>query len=173
MEKSIKQQDFFARKSEKVAIDLLGKFIYCKGDKEKYLICETEAYHHDEVFCYGHGKTKDAAKHLVCAPLFESPGTWCIYGGQLLLSVTDGGFSDNVLIKKVKSKSGEILGPNKLACRLHLYKSKSNYCGCHNQYSMSEDSALYLVDGKSQKYTSSKRVNINDDKKLNFKIVGE
>ena len=176
MNKSIQDQDFFARNPKDVAIDLLGKYINTKDGSEKYLIVETEAYYHDESFCYGHGKTaaEVKAKRLVSAPLFERPGTWCVYGGQLLLSTTCDELPDNVLIKCVKDKAGELLGPHPMACSLHLYKTNPDYCGCHNQYSLSKDSTLYLSDGqKIAKFGYCERVNINDNKKMNFKIDGE
>lgn len=171
MRKNIEEQNFFARDAKEVANDLLGKFICCKDRNEKYLIVETEAYYYEEEFCYGHDKIKEDAKKLVSAPLFECPGTWCIYGGQLLLSVKDDKYSDNVLIKSVKDEGGKILGPDKMAQSLHLYKSKSDYCGCHGQYSLSNNSRIYLVNGQEiSKIICAKRVNIKSDKELNFKI---
>ncbi len=180
MSTSITEYDFFTRKAEDVAIDLLGKYICGNGGKEKYLIVATEAYYHDEKYedgkhiCYGADKTKDEAKHDVTAPLFEQPGTWCIYGGQLLLSVTDDEFPDNVLIKMVKNEAGELLGPDLIAHSLHLYKSKSDYCGCHGAFSLSKDSPLYLVDGqKVVNYRRYPRVNIADKNELNFSTVNK
>lgn len=180
MRKSVKEADFFKRKAEDVACNLLGKYICCKGGKEKYMIIETEAYYHDEKYengkhiCYGANKTKAEAKRLVSAPLFELPGTWCIYGGQLLLSVTNDEFPDNVLIKKVKSEAGKILGPDLIAHNLHLYKKDRDYCGCHGQYSLSEASNLYLADGQEvSNIICSPRVRIADKRNLNFKMDGE
>lgn len=170
MGKGIREQDFFNREADKVAKDLLGKSIWRKGKKEKYLIIETEAYFHDEDFCYGYGKTKDEAQKLTSAPLFERPGTWCIYGGQLLLSVKDDKSSDNVLVKRIRTEKGEILGPDGMAFVLNLYKSKTDYCGCHGQYSLSDDSFLCLEDGQEvTKVICTKRVNIKSDKELNFR----
>ena len=171
MSKSIMEQGFFTRDAESVARDLLGKYVCCKEDK--YLIVETEAYYHDESFCYGAGMTKEHAegKKLITAALFDRPGTWCVYGGQLLLSVTDDERSDNVLIKSVKNEK-EPLGPDAMAKSLHLYKSKTDHCGCHGKYSLSKDAGLYLEDGEdvSAPILASKRVNISDDKMLNFNI---
>lgn len=171
MNKSIHEQDFFTRDPKEVAVDLLGKYICIKNGEEKFLITETEAYYHDEPFCYGYGKTKTEAKQLVSAALFERPGTWCVYNGQLLLSAVCGGLPDNVLIKRVKNKAGELLGPDKMAYSLHLYISKPDYCDCRGRYSLAGDSCLYLTDGEEvRKVISSKRVRIQDDKELNFKM---
>ena len=180
MGKRIQEQDFFARSAEEVARDLLGKAIICKASGESYLITETEAYYCDETgsngkpICYGAGKTKVTAKGLVCSALFEQPGTWCIYGGQLLLSVTDNEHPDNVLIKEIKSKSGKVFGPNDMAkTALHLYKSYPDYCGCHGQFSRSEDSALYLSDGvEPSEIHCCGRINVSSDKKFRFTMKG-
>ncbi len=172
MGKSITERDLFTRDAESVARDLLGKYVCYKGNR--YLIAATEVYYHDESFCYGAGMTKEYAKknRRVAAALFERPGTWCVYGGQLLLSVTDDERPDNVLIKSVKNETGELLGPDAMAKELHLYKSNTDYCGCHGKYSLSKDAGLYIEDGEeaSASIKASKRVNISDDKELNFSI---
>lgn len=171
--KSIKENDFFARKSEEVARDLLGKFICRKnGDtEERFMITESEAYYHDEkdedgkYFCYGVHKTK------VNEPLYDIPGTWCIYDGLLLLSVTNENYPDNVLIRSIKDESGTVYGPNAFAYELHLYQKDPNYCGCHGQFSLADDAALYLADGKEgREIVCNKRVNIKNSMKYNFQI---
>lgn len=151
--KKITDRDFFTRKSEEVAHDLLGKFICSrKGDMKKYQIILTEAYYYDEIddngkkICYGAGKTKQEAAKLVSAPLFEKPGTWCIYCGQLIISVTDDVNSDNVLIKEVKDEEGNIYTPHKMAMELRLYK-KYGICNCHGKFSLSDDADLNLTNG--------------------------
>lgn len=182
MGKEIKNREFFTRKAEEVACDLLGKFICYKNGKveTRYQIIETEAYYHDEkdndgkLICYGADKTKDEAKSLVSAPLFEQPGTWCIYGGQLLLSVTNDEHPDNVLIKIIKDTEGKVYTPDEIARTLHLYKRETNYCNCHGQHSLDDNAHLYLTDGQiTPRFICSKRVNINNDKKYNFKIDEE
>lgn len=174
MGKSIKEPDFFTRTAEEVALDLLGKYICRKGGEEKYLIFETEAYYHYEEFCYGHSKSKAEAQKLACGPLFEEPGTWCVYGGQLLLSVTSDELPDNVLIKRLKDKDGNTLGPDKIAHCLHLYKSKPEHCGCSGQHSACENSPLSIADGEDAAICPPlKRINIKDEKKLRFVIDGK
>lgn len=171
---SIKENDFFAREAKDVARGLLGKYICRKnGDtEERFMITQTEAYYHDEIddngkwICYGAPKTKEQAKRLVSAALFDKPGTWCVYGGQLLLSVTNDEYPDNVLIKKIKDAEGTTYGPDGVAKTLHLYKSKPEYCGCHRQFSLADDAALYLADGQEVKERLPReRVNIKSDKK--------
>lgn len=113
MSKSLKENDFFLREANKVARDLLGKYI-CGKDGKKFQIVATEAYYHEEKdeagkkICYGAEKTKEEVQkdNGVTAALFDRPGTWCIYHGQLLLSVMSDQFPDNVLIKTVKTERG-------------------------------------------------------------------
>ncbi|WP_159438273.1 DNA-3-methyladenine glycosylase [Massiliimalia massiliensis] len=180
MKKTIKQ-DFFIKDSVVVAQKLIGKFVCRKNGEteERYQIIETEAYYHWEIYdngkyiCYGGGKTKEEAKKFVSAPLFDRPGTWCVYGGQLLLSVTDDKYSDNVLIKKIQDKNGKEYGPDKIAKTLHLYKSKPEYCQCHGKYSLCDDSPLYLVDGEKVETESKSRINVKDEKEYCFVIKRE
>lgn len=173
MKNSLLTESFFTCDACVVAQNLLGCYI-CERHGTRYKIIETEAYFPDEEFCYGHGKTKATAARLVSAPLFDKPGTWCVYGGQLLLSVTDDQNSDNVLIKRVIGENGGIYGPDAMANILHLYKSKPGYCGCHGQYALSKDSALFLEDRHViPSVDAKKRVGINDDKLYNFSIKGK
>ncbi len=179
MSKSLNDKNFFTREAKEVAKDLLGKYI-CRKGGQKFQIVATEAYYHDEKdvtgkkICYGADKTQEYSlkKHLVSAALFDQPGTWCIYGGQLLLSVTNEQFSDNVLIKAIKTESGDFLCPDKIAHTLCLYKSKPEYCNCHGQHSLDTESHLYLIDGEEPlKIFSLQRKNISDKKELRFVIV--
>ena len=181
MAKNANENDFFSRNAKAVASDLLGKYI-CSKDGKKFRIVATEAYYYDETdengkkICYGADKTKEEArkKSRVVAALFDRPGTWCIYGGQLLLSVTNDQISDNVLIKAVETENGESLGPDKMAQALHLYKRKPGYCNCHGQYSLDAGSNLYVIDGKApSKISAVPRINIKSKKELRFVIVSE
>ena len=125
-------EKFFERDAAAVAKDLLGGTILYRGKDgaHRYWITETEAYYHDEqdkrgkLICYGAGKSKSAAQSDVSAPLFSKPGTWCVYGGQLLLSVNDSVHSDNVLIKGIKDENGVTIKPHGIAKQLHLKKTK-------------------------------------------------
>lgn len=185
MEKRITDRDFFERKAEEVARDLLGKFICCKNDEQKYQIIETEAYYHDEksesgkYFCYGvKDDTGKNSKTCATIPLFRNPGTWCIYGGQLLLSVTNSEFPDNVLIKQVKTPDGETYKTDKIAKALRLYQKhpKSNYWNFHGLDSLINEAALYLTERQNMPCTAinnNKRVNINNGQKYNFKLGEE
>lgn len=182
MEKRITNRKFFEGKAEEVARDLLGKFICCKNDEQEYQIIETEAYYHDEkdnngkYFCYGvKDDTGENSKTCATIPLFRTPGTWCIYGGQLLLSVTSSQFPDNVLIKRMKASDGKEYKTDEIAKILRLYQKdlKSNYWNFHGLDSLSDEAALYLMEGQEVQGKRSERVNINNDKKYNFKIDGE
>lgn len=169
-------EDFFEKESSYVAKALLGATI--NNTIQDYTIIETEAYCHDDMdnhgklICYGADKTKETATE-VTAPLFDKPGTWCIYGGQLLISVTDDTNSDNVLIKKIRDSSGHIYGPDEMAKELHLYKTKSGYIDCHGKFSVSCDKLKLTALADKPDYESSKRVNISNNDKLNFRLKSE
>ncbi len=172
-------QIFFERDAAEVAKDLLGSIILyrCKDEVRRYRIIETEAYYHNEkdndgkAFCYGAGKTKDMACSDVSAPLFSTPGTWCVYGGQLLISVKDNVYSDNVLIKRIKDERGNTFGPDGIAKELHLYKTKPDYSDCHGKYSLCGCDVTLAEAVMSPQYICDKRIGIKEDSKLNFKFV--
>lgn len=177
MEKRITDRSFFIKPAEELAQDLIGKFIYCEDKKQKYQIIETEAYYHDEkdynekYFCYGVNKdTGENSITYATIPLFKNPGTWCIYGGQLLLSATNMNFPDNVLIKKINTLSGTLLSTDCIAKELLLYQKElnSNYWEFHGLDSLSEESNLYLLEGSKLPYKSQKRVHIENDSEFNY-----
>lgn len=183
MKKRIINREFFERDAEAVARDLLGKFICYKN--EEYQIIETEAYYHNEqdingkYFCYG-VKNDTGENNKTCAsiPLFRNPGTWCIYGGQLLLSVTDSKFSDNVLIKQIKAPNGEKHTTDDIAKALGLYQKaeESNYWDFHGLDSLSTEAGLYLTEEENVPHIvieNKERVRISDAHKYNFSFNGE
>ena len=101
MMSEIRNKEFFEQPAEELAKALLGKIICLRRKtpyvaETRFVITETEAYYRNEEICYGYGKNKDEAATLKCAPLFKKAGTWCIYGGQLLISADEEGFPDNV-----------------------------------------------------------------------------
>ena len=169
-------QDFFKKDAATVAKNLLGATISFQFDNriKKYTIISTEAYYHKEYdnkgekICYGAGKTKADAQNTVSAPLFSTPGTWCVYGGQLLLSVTDNVYSDNVLIKEIQDENGICFGPDGIAKELHLYKSKPDYCDCHGKFSLCGCSLLLTDKIDTPSFTTEKRVNIDSIELLKF-----
>lgn len=186
MKKRITNRDFFMEKAEVVARNLLGKFVCCKSNGKEYQITETEAYYYDEkdsngkFFCYGVKKdTGEKSKTGATIPLFRNPGTWCIFGGQLLLSVTSSEFPDNVLIKKIKALDSKVIyKPDGIAKTLRLYQTcpESNYWSFHGLDSLSEGAVLYLTEGQDIpdiKIKLNRRVNIKDCQKYNFSIDGE
>lgn len=183
MKKRIINRDFFEEKAEVVARDLIGKYI-CYNNKE-YQITKTEAYYHDEqdrngkYFCYG-VKSDTGKNNKTCAtvPLFRAPGTWCVYGGQLLLSVTSSEFPDNVLIKQIKTLDGKVYNTDGIAKTLRLYQTypESNYWSFHGLDSLSERAVLCLTKGQDIadiKIKSDERDNINNCQKYKFSIDGE
>lgn len=173
--------EFFEEDAVTVAKGLLGATItFLFGNQtKKYTITSTEAYYHDECdnkgkkICYGAEKSKAEAQNDVCAPLFSTPGTWCVYGGQLLLSVTDNVYSDNVLIKEIQDENGVRLGPDGIAKALHLYKSKPEYCDCHGKFSLC-GSAILLTDRiDTPSFNADKRVNIESNECLKFVLSSD
>lgn len=172
-------ENFFERDAAEVAKDLLGSTILyrSKDGIRHYRIIETEAYYHSEkdkdgkLLCYGAGKTKTAAQSTVVAPLFSKPGTWCVYGGQLLLSVKDDASPDNVLIKGIKDENGTSFKPDGIARELHLYKTKSDYSDCHGKYSLCGCNVILIEAMTAPKFKCKKRVRIKEDSKLNFELV--
>lgn len=174
-------QDFFAEDAATVAKGLLGATLTFQfgSQTKKYMITSTEAYYHDECdnkgkkICYGAEKTKADAQNAVSAPLFSTPGTWCVYGGQLLLSVTDNVFSDNVLIKEIQDETGVCLGPDSIAKELHLYKSKPDYCYCHGKFSLCGCSLLLGDKIDTPSFNTDKRVNIDSYEQLKFNYAAE
>ena len=177
--KRITNRSFFEGPAEEVARNLLGKYIVCK-DCGTYQIIETEAYYHDEkdekgkYFCYGvKDDTGEAAKTYAADPLYKAPGTWCIYGGQLLLSATNCEVADNVLIKKIQSADGDIYTPDGMAKVLKLYQGdeNSNYCNFHGLDSLSEEAALYLAEKAESPIKAiacKKRIGIDNKENYNF-----
>ena len=169
-------QDFFKEDAATVAKNLLGAKISFQLDNQikKYIIISTEAYYYKEYdnkgkkICYGAEKTKADAQNTVSAPLFSTPGTWCVYGGQLLLSVTDNVHSDNVLIKEIQDEIGICFGPDGIAKELHLYKSKPDYCDCHGKFSLCGCSLLLTDKIDTPSFTTEKGVNIDSIELLKF-----
>lgn len=178
--KRITNREFFERKSEEVAYDLVGKYI-CYSN-EYYQIIETEAYYHNEKdingkhFCYGvKDYTDEYSKTYASIPLFRNPGTWCIYGGQLLLSVTNAKIPDNVLIKRMIALDGEEYTTDGIAKILLCYQKceGSNYWNFHGLDSLSDDAKLYLAEEETApnfNIIPDKRVNINDGNLYNYKL---
>ena len=180
MKEKIVNRKFFEEKAEIVARHLIGKYI-CYNNNE-YQITKTEAYYHDEkdrngkYFCYG-VKSDTGENNKTCAtiPLFRAPGTWCVYGGQLLLSVTNSSIPDNVLIKEIKPLDEGPYGPDKIANVLLLYqkKSNSNYWNFHGLDSLSEKAVLYLAEDQNApkiKIKSDERINIKNCQKYRFSM---
>lgn len=175
MEKRIINRNFFERKAEEVAKDLVGKSIYYKNNE--YKIIKTEAYYHyekdsnEKYFCYGvKNDTGENIKTSSTFPLFREPGTWCIYGGQLLLSVTSSEIPDNVLIKEVLAPDGELYTTDKIAKTLHLYKSDldSQYWDFQGLSSYN-NADLYLIDNNFiPEIKPYRRKNIKEDSPYQF-----
>ena len=174
-------QGFFEDDAAAVAKGLLGAtLIFQSGSQtKKYTITSTEAYYHDEYdnkgkkICYAAEKTKAEAQNAVSAPLFSTPGTWCVYGGQLLLSVTDNVYSDNVLIKEIQDETGARFGPDGIAKELHLYKSKPDYCDCHGKFSLCGCSLLLSDKIDTPSFNTDERVNIDSNEQLKFNYSAE
>ena len=112
MRKSIEDKDFFTRKAEKVAEELLGKFICRKfedGTVLRWCITETEAY-------------DDAESVTYKSDMFHGTGEWCPYNGMLMINCgTDRG-NDNVLIRALDC----VKGPCNIADALNIKEIKNH-----------------------------------------------
>ena len=174
MEEKIQlDEKFFRREADIVAKEILGSII-----NNKYVIVETEAYRYTDkakngkFICYGVNKESgDFSITDVTRPLFNKPGTWCIYGGQLLISVKSEKVADNILIKKIMV-GDEIYGPDKIAQELRLYKKYADFVNCSGCYSLNCKN-VKLQGGNIDNITpkKSKRIGIQSDEELNFSII--
>ena len=121
MGERIKDQSCFEKPAEDVAKWLLGKTICIKQPDglRKMRIMEVEAYSSDDTACYGYDNYKKKTDPTKAKkPLFDKPGTCCIYAGMILISCTKQGAPDNVLIRKAgnceKYCEGPVLTGNEL-----------------------------------------------------------
>ena len=177
--KSISAEGFFRESPEVVARNLIGKVIVLpltQNKKKCFIIKETEAYDWDDkdsnntYICYGrrYNRTKKSE------PLFGTPGTWCIYGRQLLLSVHEENKSDNVLIKRIID-NGQELGPEGIAEALHLSANaeQSIYDQCHNR--LWNDCPVLTIEDAENAYgfsiATSSRIGIKNSDKKRFTMV--
>ena len=123
------KSNFFERSADKVADDLLGKFICRKlddGTVLRWCITETEAYDDCEKVTY---KSND---------MFKETGKWCPYNGMLMINCTSKQGTDNVLIRSVDC----LQGPYKLAEMLKIKEIKNKIT---NQSTIDNDK-LWLED---------------------------
>lgn len=111
MEKRIINREFFERKAEAVAQDLLGKFICRKfddGSVLRWCITETEAYDDYENFTYNN-------------KMFCGIGEWCPYNGMIMINCSTEKGNDNVLIRALDC----VKGPCNVADTLKIREIKS------------------------------------------------
>jgi len=168
------EKNFFCKNASNVAKDLLAVVVFFSATSREYIIVETEAYHAEDKdrqgksICYGAKGPTQAS-----APLFKTPGTWCIYGGQLLLSVNSSNQADNVLIKAIIDENGEIITSDGIAKEFHLYQKDDNsiYWQCHGSFSLCYES-LKIIGKKQGNFNikSKPRVRINDSSEENYYI---
>ena len=163
----IKDSKFFSKSADVLAPLLLGKTICCNlgGETVALIITETEAYCHDDSACYGWGyggnygfkKVTDAIY-----PLFETCGTCCIYGGMILISCSDKGIPDNVLIRAAVDEDEYYDGPCKVASALKADKT------LHGK-SMTDDSAEIWIENNNtdKRYVAVKRKGLRKTVALN------
>jgi DNA-3-methyladenine glycosylase len=135
----ILSQDFFARKTETVAQELLGKVLVRKlqGREERHIITETEAYigPHDLASHASKGRT------LRTEVMYGTPGSmyiYFIYGMYYMLNVVTEkeGYPAAVLIRGVEG----ITGPGRVARGLQITKEL-------NGLPLSEETGLWIEEG--------------------------
>lgn len=144
-------RNFFKNNSKTVAQELLGKFLCRKmpnGEIRKMIIMETEAYPANDSACYGygyggnHGNRKKTAAN---APLFESNGTCCIYGGMILVVCGEIGKPDNVLVRAGIYNDNYYDGPCKVA---HALGADKNF---HGVDMLNKNSKLWVEENSDKK----------------------
>ncbi len=121
MEKAIKRE-FFERKAEVVARDLLGKIIEVKG--KKIMITETEAYYDEK-----DPASRACQKGDLRTTMMMEPGTVLVYGvhNNWLMNIVTGkkGEAEAVLLRagKTLNFNGKCSGPGLLCKALGIDKS--------------------------------------------------
>lgn len=151
--KRIENKEFFSCSSPKVAADLLGKLLCRKkedGTIVRLRITVTEAYEDQDTACYGigyvEGEYKNKRKTAANAPLFETGGVWCIYGGMLLLLCGQKDIPENVLIREAGNEEQYCNGPINLCEYLEI-----NSATHHGKNVISSDS-LCIDDRATRSY---------------------
>jgi len=138
-------RDFFAKDTETVAKELLGKVLCRKKDNKIYrgLIVETEAYTQDDPACHAFGGISRR-----CESLFKKPGTayvYLIYGMHHCVNlVTDKEeYGSGVLIRALEPLEyvENSNGPAKLCKSMDITKKLD---GCDT---MQEDSPIWIESG--------------------------
>lgn len=114
---------FFSQSAEKLAPQLLGKVLcrrFPNGSLHRFRIYDVEAYCAEDTANYGYGHEENKRRTKANAPLFQKGGTWCVYGGMLLVVCGQEGKPDNVLIRGCADQDSLYDGPLKVATALHI-----------------------------------------------------
>lgn len=150
-------RSFFEKDAETVAKNLLGKLLCRKLPNRKILkmtVIETEAYPADDSACYGYGykgNHGNKKKTKANAPLFETGGTCCIYGGMILIVCAKKGKPDNVLIRSAVNEDGFYNGPCKIARALKINKA------FHGTDTVRQNCELWIEENNDNDYVAVKR----------------
>lgn len=164
-------RSFFEKDAETVAQKLLGKVL--KINNRKLIITETEAYPATDSACYGKDQEGNQKITEATKPLFEKPGTVCIYGGMILISCNESGTPENVLIRRGGNESCYLEGPYSLG---KYFDVSDSFYELHGADILSEDSIIKISEEPKIKFTKTTRVGLSanikdDDYKKEFRFI--
>lgn len=152
MEKRIINREFFERKAEAVAQDLLGKFICRKfddGSVLRWCITETEAYDDYENFTYNN-------------KMFCGIGEWCPYNGMIMINCSTEKGNDNVLIRALDC----VKGPCNIVDVLKIKEIKCEVTNqdviCHEKLWL-EDRGVIVAKASQKKRVGLVKNKVNQD----------
>jgi len=179
-------REFFKRKTEIVARELLGKLLIHEKDERKYkgIIVETEAYigPHDKACHASKGKTERTKV------MFKDAGTWyvyMIYGFYYCLNIVteNKDYPSAVLIRAVEPKGGiEFMMKNREKKNIHnLTNGPGKLCQAfgidkdnNDSSAVDSSSTLYVykgIDVPENKVKRTKRIGVDYAKEWKDKLL--
>lgn len=168
-------RSFFEKDSQTVAKALLGKGLRVKG--REVVITETEAYPATDMACYGKDKGGGYKITNATKPLFEKPGTVCIYSGMILISCKTDSKPDNVLIRCGGNSCCYFKGPYSLG---KFFDVKGNYYFLHSADILSDSSIIQIIEKPQVKYAQIERIGLcktvkkfSNEEKLRFVLLND
>jgi len=179
-------REFFKRKTEMVAKELLGKLLIHEKDGKEYkgIIVETEAYigPHDKACHASKGKTERTKV------MFKDAGTWyvyMIYGFYYCLNIVteDKDYPSAVLIRAVEPKGGiDFMMKNREKKNIHnLTNGPGKLCQAfgidkdnNDSSAVDSSSTLYVykgIDVPENKVKRTKRIGVDYAKEWKDKLL--
>ena len=142
----------------------MGNYCVEKRKTERSFVCallSQKVYEENDAACYGidykNGKYITQAPTPATAPLFETGGVWCIYGGMLLLVCGQKGVPENVLIREAGNEDHYCNGSFNLCKYLGIDKS------LHREDVIFSDSLWLKDDGAEREDCTAQRIRLGKD----------